>query len=188
MVDTVVNLLATLTLVGDVIIIVVLLLLAAQLLFKANYLLQLKKLISPHAYLGTFIVSLVATLGSLFFSEVAKWEPCVLCWYQRVLMYPQTLLLYTGIMRNERVLKPYLLILNSVGAMIATYHYMIQRDPSLSLLPCTASGPSCTFVPNFYYGYISIPFMALTAFVLIILLMTMFHPSKHATVKHSRRS
>lgn len=174
MIKTVVNILAALTLVGDVLVGVTILLIFLT-AFKISYLKQIKKVVAPFSYYFVFIISLIATLGSLFFSEVAHYNPCVLCWYQRIFMYPQPLLLYMAFMRIEKTLTPYLILLNSVGAIIALYHYTIQRNPALSLVPCKAGEVSCVFVPTFHYGYISIPMMALTAFVMNLLLLTIFN-------------
>ncbi len=131
-----------------------------------------KKRLTPYSFYLAFAVSTTATLGSLFFSEIAKWTPCLLCWYQRIFMYPLPILLYVGIMRNEKIIKPYLLVLSAVGALIAGYHYFIQLYPTSSLVPCDATGVSCTKVYTWYFGYITIPLMAATAFMLNIILLS----------------
>lgn len=145
------------------------------LLFLILFRAKIKKRVSQYSYQIMFFSSLVATLGSLFFSEIAKFTPCVLCWYQRIFMYPQPLLLYLAIIREERVVSPYLLLLNVLGAMVAGYHYLIQRIPSASLLNCQINGNvSCTKNVIFYFGYVSIPMMALTVFVFNIILLSFF--------------
>lgn len=145
------------------------------LLFLILFRAKIKKRVSQYSYQIMFFSSLVATFGSLFFSEIAKFTPCVLCWYQRIFMYPQPLLLYLAIIREERVISPYLLLLNILGAMVAGYHYFIQRIPSASLLNCQINGNvSCTKNAVFYFGYVSIPMMALTVFVFNIILLSFF--------------
>lgn len=172
MIKIVINGLATLTLLTDIFITAVVFLFILKKLTKRNYLTQVKKLISPQSYHFSLLVSLAATLGSLFFSEVAKFSPCILCWYQRIFMYPQPLLLYLGILRNEKVITPYLLLMNIIGALIASYHYLIQLLPKMSILNCEVGGAiSCTKKFTLYYGYITIPMMALSAFLLNILLL-----------------
>jgi len=148
---------------------------------KSKALDNLRQKISTHSYLLVFLLSLAATLASLFLSEVAKFQPCILCWYQRILMYPQPLLLYTALVRNERVLKPYLLVLNILGALIAIYHYLLQRMPQSLLAPCDTSGISCVKGYKFYMGYMSFPLMSLTLFLLIIIILLL-------DVKNPKRS
>lgn len=139
--------------------------------------LPLFQIISEHAFNLIFLSTITATLGSLFFSEIAKFQPCILCWYQRIFTYPQVLLTFTGIFRNEaRFLKPYLLILNSGGLLFSLYHNFILWFPQYGeLVQCSSKGgPSCIEGYTFYYGYITIPLMALTVFVFNILILTLF--------------
>lgn len=179
MVKTVINLLGTLTLLGDGIIVAILVAWILERLKLSTLFSQIKKVLSPISYTGAFIVSLISTLGSLFFSEIAKFQPCLLCWYQRIFMYPQAILIYTSMVRNEKVLKPYLIVLNSIGAFIAAYHYLIQRLPQTSILPCSIGGEvSCTKDYTLQYGYITIPLMALTAFILNIILLSLSNKQK----------
>lgn len=128
--------------------------------------------LGENALLFSFVVALAATLGSLFYSEVAHFEPCKLCWFQRILMYPQAILLGLALFKKDKNILGYVFWLSLFGAVIALYHYLLQIGvaPSLS---CSATGysASCSqrFVMNF--GYITIPMMALTAFILILLFM-----------------
>lgn len=124
-----------------------------------------------------FASSFISTLGSLFFSEIAHFAPCILCWFQRIFMYPQALISYLGIMRGEsRFLIPYLLVLNIVGLLFSFYHNFILWFPQYAeLVSCsTKGGPSCIEGYTFYYGYITIPMMALTVFASNIILLTLF--------------
>lgn len=173
MVQTVTQILATLTLLADIGIILFLILLIVEKASRSSFLLPLKTTLRTYSYIFMFIISITATLGSLFYSEIAKFTPCILCWYQRIMMYPQPLLLYVGIARNERVLKPYLLLLNIIGFGIALYHYTLQRFPEQLISPCSIVGASTSCIKGytFSYGFISIPFMALTAFALNIILL-----------------
>lgn len=115
------------------------------------------------------LVSLIATLGSLFFSDVRGFEPCTLCWYQRILMYP--ILLISGIalfQKNTRIALT-TAIFSVVGGGISLYHYGIQKLSFLS-----DSAPACGAVPCTgqyinYFGFITIPFLALLAFGLILI-------------------
>ena len=127
--------------------------------------------VGKRAILFTFVIALIATLGSLFYSEIAGFEPCKLCWFQRILMYPQVILLAMALWKRDRNIAGYSLGLSIPGAIIAGYHYLLQLGvaPAFS---CSAVGYSahCSqrFVMNF--GYITIPLMAFSAFVIIILI------------------
>lgn len=131
-------------------------------------------LFGKNAFIFALIVSLTATLGSLFYSEIAGFEPCKLCWYQRILMYPQVVLLGLAVKRKDKSIADYILALSALGAPVAAYHYFLQRAES-PFAPCSVVGYSVSCSQRFtmQYGYITIPFMALTAFVLILLLLTL---------------
>jgi len=126
-----------------------------------------------NAFLFAFIVALVAMSGSLFYSEVAGYTPCTLCWYQRILMYPQVILFGVVLWKSERRTADYHIALSALGAFIAGYHYLLQIG-ILPELPCSATGfsVSCAQVFTMNFGYITISMMSLTAFALIILFMT----------------
>ncbi len=126
-----------------------------------------------HAILLSFIVVLVSTLGSLFYSEIAGFTPCKLCWYQRILMYPQVLLLGMAFWKKDKRIADYSIMLSVLGGAIALYHYLLQRGAVSEILPCSAVGYSVSCAKSFVmtYGYITIPMMALSAFALVILLM-----------------
>lgn len=122
------------------------------------------------------LVALVATVGSLFFSEIAGWTPCKDCWLQRIVMYPQVVLLAVALWRRDRNVGWYILPLCLIGIVIATGHYMQQVQAAMQVVtdpltgapkPCDATGVSCaTTQIKFTFGYITIPMMALTAFIL----------------------
>jgi disulfide bond formation protein DsbB len=118
-----------------------------------------------------WVVSLVATLGSLYFSEILGYEPCKLCWLQRICMYPQAILLGMACYRNDRRMATYLLPLSIIGGCISLYHYAEQKIPALAkLLPCTVGVPCNEDYIN-WLGFMTIPFLALIAFSL----MTFFY-------------
>jgi disulfide bond formation protein DsbB len=119
------------------------------------------------AMFASWGISLIATAGSLFFSEVLKYIPCELCWYQRILMYPLVILLGVASAKKDYQMSLYGLILSVIGGLISLYHYSIQKVPFLNDL-----GDACGIVPcntdyiN-WFGFITIPFLALVAFTLI---------------------
>ncbi|MGM0864075.1 MAG: disulfide oxidoreductase [Bacillota bacterium] len=117
--------------------------------------------------------SLVATMGSLYFSEIMKYEPCVLCWYQRILMYPMVILLGVAYVRKDFQAALYSTILSGIGLLVSLYHYSIQK---VSIL--TESAPACGRVPCTgeyinLFGFITIPFLALTGFFIIFIASVM---------------
>ncbi|MCL4384092.1 disulfide oxidoreductase [Patescibacteria group bacterium] len=127
-----------------------------------------KSLSSAILYLA-WLQALVATLGSLFFSEVLKFTPCVLCWYQRILMYPLVLILAVGILTKDRFIHLYVLPLSLLGFFIALYHNLLYfRILSERTAPCTV-GVSCTTHFFTLFGFITIPLLSLTAFSVITL-------------------
>lgn len=118
--------------------------------------------------LSMWAITLVATTGSLYFSEVRGYVPCELCWIQRIFMYPLVLIIGIAyIQKNVRIALT-VLVLSLIGGCISLYHYGIQKLAFLS-----DSAPSCGQVPCTgqyinYLGFITIPFLALIAFVLIL--------------------
>lgn len=119
-----------------------------------------------------FVVALIATLGSLAYSDIIGYNPCKLCWFQRIAMYPLVILLAISIQKKSREIIDYVLALSIVGAVIAGYHYLLQLGIAPSL-PCSAVGYSASCSERFVmqFGYITIPMMALTAFLMIIVLI-----------------
>ena len=117
---------------------------------------------------SAFLVAAIATGGSLFLSEVAHFVPCELCWYQRICMYPLALLtLFAAVHADYRVVR-YLLPFPVVGACVSIYHLLIEnaviREPSA----CRIGGAGCAVKWINEFGYVTIPTLALTAFVLLI--------------------
>jgi disulfide bond formation protein DsbB len=113
------------------------------------------------------IVAVLAMGGSLYYSEVAHYQPCVLCWYQRIAMYPLVLLLGIAAFRRDIGIRIYAIPLAAIGALIATYHYLLEWGIVPDSGACVVGIP-CTQVWFRQFGFISLPFLALTAFLLII--------------------
>lgn len=109
----------------------------------------------------------IAMAGSLFFSEVMNLPPCVLCWYQRIAMYPIVILVAIGIIRNDRKTYISVLALALPGLAISIYHNLLYwKILPESIAPCML-GVSCTTKFFEWFGFITIPFMALVAFIII---------------------
>jgi len=125
-----------------------------------------------------WIVAVVATAGSLIYSEVVHFVPCRLCWFQRIAMYPLSIILLVGAIRREALVKYYALPLSVVGAVISIWHYLIQAFPSLESGSCDLANPcSARYVEVF--GFISIPFMAGAGFILISVLLAFYVRATH---------
>ncbi len=116
-----------------------------------------------------WIIALLSVVGSLFFSEVMLLPPCVLCWYQRIAVYPLVLIIGTGIILRDSRIKFYALPLCVAGLLISIYHNLLYYGfiPE-SITPC-AEGVPCNAVQIEWLGFITIPLMGLGAFVSIAL-------------------
>lgn len=133
----------------------------------------MRELIRTHGLTFAFVVSLVATGGSLFLSEVMHFMPCELCWFQRIFMYPLVLLLGRAAIRDDRAMAGYALPLSIIGGLFSTYHYAKQKVPGFAdIAPCRAGIPCHTDYLD-WFGVITIPFLALVAFILITVFLVM---------------
>jgi len=162
-----IEILSALTLIGDIIL---LLLVPAWLLRKQ--LKPLRQKIAPLVPKLSFIIALIAVSGSLYFSEILAWNPCKLCWLQRIMMYPLLLIFLIAVIAKARDYRKYVLPLAVLGVPLSIYHYWTQRFGAPPV--CSAAAESCASYPFLYFGYITIPIMALTAFLLIIVLNNLF--------------
>ena len=121
-----------------------------------------------------FVVSLLATLISLYFSEVMKLVPCVLCWYQRICMYPLILISAVAILKKDKAIADYVLPLSVAGLFIAIYHNLLYyKILPESVAPC-AQGISCTTKQIEWFGFITIPLLSMLTFALITLCMVIY--------------
>jgi disulfide bond formation protein DsbB len=128
--------------------------------------------IAPHALLIAGVTAIIATLGSLFYSEVAGFTPCVLCWYQRIFMYPLSIILVLAYTGKDFFVRRYVITLASVGAIIAGYqNYLIYGGSALTKCTAVPGAESCA--KKFIMGldFVTIPMMALSACLVIILVI-----------------
>jgi disulfide bond formation protein DsbB len=127
-----------------------------------------------------FIVTAVATAGSLFFSEIRHFPPCELCWYQRICMYPLSLITLFAALMNDHRLARYLLPFPVIGAGVSTYHLLIENGVIKQTQECLVSAPGgCATKWINEFGYVTIPTLALTGFALAFafLLVAALEPS-----------
>jgi len=134
----------------------------------------MKSLLSKNIVYIAWIQSIMASLGSLYYSEIKHFTPCVLCWYQRILMYPLVIIIAVGILRRDKKMYQYVLPMSILGWFIAFYHVLLQKGilPE-AVAPCTI-GASCVTKYTGYFGFITIPVMSLAAFTVITLCMWLY--------------
>ena len=109
----------------------------------------------------------IAMCGSLYFSEVAGYIPCRLCWEQRILMYPLTVIIAVGLLTKDQKLPFYILPFSVLGIGFSTYHYLLQKTDLVGGATACQEGVPCTTMWFNWLGFITIPFLALTAFMII---------------------
>lgn len=124
-----------------------------------------------------WIVALGATLGSLYFSEVADFAPCRLCWFQRIAMYPLSVILLVGAIRKDPDVRWYAAPLAVIGVAISGWHSLIEWRPALDNGACEFQGPSCTFIWFREFG-LSLANMALIGFLTILILLLVRFPAR----------
>jgi disulfide bond formation protein DsbB len=126
-----------------------------------------------------FLVAAIATGGSLFFSEIAHFVPCELCWYQRICMYPLSITTLLAALFDDPRAARYLLPLPVAGAGVSVYHLLVENGVVGESLTCRISAPGgCGVKWINEFGYVTIPTLALTAFALVFafLLLAAFEP------------
>ena len=116
----------------------------------------------------TVLIAGAAMAGSLYFSEVAHYVPCRLCWFQRIAMYPIAAVALVGVIRRDAGTRWFVLPLAGVGMAISAYHYLIEWRPSLDTGGCALFGPACTDIWFRTFGFATLAFMALCGFVAIL--------------------
>lgn len=123
--------------------------------------------IGPNARGLALLVAVTATAGSLYYSESVGFTPCELCWFQRICMYPLVAVLVVGVLRRDRNARWYATPFVVVGAPLGLYHWLVERVPSIAdSTSCSLSAPCA--VPYFeQLGYITLAFMAMSAFLVI---------------------
>jgi disulfide bond formation protein DsbB len=131
---------------------------------------ELLDAVRPVALGVAALVAIVSMLGSLYYSEVANFPPCRLCWYQRIGMYPLAVILPLGAWRRDWSVRWYALSLAVGGGLVSIYHVLIERYPSLESGSCDPTNP-CSIIWVERLGYLTIPTMALSGFALIAVLL-----------------
>lgn len=128
---------------------------------------SIKKWLKGNILYLAWIQVLVATVVSLYISEILKFAPCVLCWYQRILMYPLAVIIPIGIINKDKKVHRYILPFGIAGLLLAFYQWLLQMGilPD-ELAPC-ALGISCTTKYISFFNFVTIPFLSFMAFAFI---------------------
>ncbi len=127
---------------------------------------------APASSPAAFAIAATTMLGSLYFSEVANYTPCKLCWFQRICLYPIALILGYGLARRDNSVRGPAMLLAAVALPISIYHYLIEWYPTLESGTCDPTAP-CTAVWFRQFGFVSLPLMAGAAALAIISLLSL---------------
>lgn len=114
--------------------------------------------------------TLVATIGSLFYSEIMGYLPCELCWYQRILMYPLVIVYGLAIIKKDLQIALPGIFLSGIGMIVSAYHYGLQKLPALQNTGGFCGNIPCNLQYVNYFGFITIPFLAGIAFITVFCL------------------
>lgn len=120
---------------------------------------------------GAWLIATTATLGALFMSEIMGYAPCVLCWYQRIFMFPLVLILALGLFPFDPKVVRYALPLATIGLLVAGFHVLLTIDiiPE-TLAPCRQGIP-CKDIQIEWFGFVTIPLLSFLAFLMLTLLL-----------------
>lgn len=129
---------------------------------------SLRNFVYVHSQKGMLIVAWTATLGSLYYSKIVEFLPCEFCWYQRIAMYPIAVLILVATLTRSRLASRYIVVLAGIGLSLSIFHYQLQLFPEQGTV-CSLGAPCTTkYVEEF--GFVTIPFMAGSGFLSILLL------------------
>ena len=140
----------------------------------------MEKLTSKQRSLGwgllfvSWVIAVIATLGSLFFSEIMGLPPCSLCWYQRIFMYPLVLILLAGMFPLDQKIVRYALPIAVVGLGFAVYHYLLYTGVIPETMQPCSQGVSCTKINLHLFGIITIPVLSILSYCGIITMLLIF--------------
>lgn len=166
--------LAVLGVIGQVVLGVAALVLVLALLGVGGPLRVLREAVWGYELWLVFSVALIATAGSLFLSEVAHFVPCKLCWFQRIFMYPLALTALPAALLDDRRAARYLLPLPVLGLGVSVYHVLVERGVIAETSSCQISAPGgCAVKWIDEFGYMTIPTLAATAFLLSIVFLSL---------------
>ncbi len=120
---------------------------------------------------AAWLIAITATLASLYSSEILNIPICHLCWYQRICIYPLTLILVIGAFRNDVAAVLYALPMATLSFVLALYQYLQQIIPGFAPIDVCGNGPQCDTIHLKLFGFITLPFLSMLASTLIILIL-----------------
>ena len=150
----------------------------ASALARRGPLAELRAALAPIALPLAWAVATVCMAGSLYFSEVAHFVPCRLCWYQRIAMYPLVLLLGIAAVRRDVAICLYAIPLAAIGAAVSIYHVQLERFPEQATF-CSVEAP-CNLPPVQQFGFVTLAVMALCGFAAIVALLAVARAPRSA--------
>jgi disulfide bond formation protein DsbB len=127
--------------------------------------------VRSYAWLSIFLLSAISIIGTLVMQYVGLLNPCLLCWWQRIFMYPVALVSLVALIKQRDIASDadYILALAIPGALVALYQHLLQILPQGSLIPCDAAN-ECGVRSVFEFGFVTIPWMAFSVFAALILI------------------
>ena len=137
--------------------------------------------IAKNAMLIAAVLSLIAALGTLYYSEIVGVLPCKLCWYQRALLYPQVLIFAYGFFKKDRGIFPYTIALSALGLFVALYHVMLPLITNPFL--CDPTTERCIVQYVTIFNYITIPVMSMSVFAALLLLSVIGYRTRKVSVE-----
>ncbi|MDP3729458.1 MAG: disulfide bond formation protein B [bacterium] len=148
--------------------IVIVLLLVSFFMSRKGEVNKIVTFFGKNAILFAFLIALTGMLLSLWYSQVIGFTPCTLCWVQRIFLYPQVIILGIALFNKDKHVGKYAIALSTLGALVASYHYYLEFGGTAFINCGAVGGISCSQRLVYEFGYITIPLMALTSYLMII--------------------
>ncbi len=123
--------------------------------------------VQKHILWFGLLITSAGVIGSLIYSNVIGYPPCMFCWYARIFLYPQMFMFAYALYKKDRGVLPYAMILTIIGIIVSTYHYFFIDIARLDLIPCGTQAVSCSIRYVYEFGFVTIPFMGFASFVLL---------------------
>jgi disulfide bond formation protein DsbB len=156
------------------------LLIAAGCVAKRGPLRRFRDELAPLGLPLAWLVAATCMAGSLYYSEVANFAPCHLCWYQRIAMYPLVVIIGIAAVRRDTAVRRYAIPLAALGALVSIYHFQLERFPDQASF-CSVDVP-CSLPPVEEFGFVTLAFMALCGFAAIIALLVIARSGSDRTL------
>jgi len=134
-----------------------------------------------------WLISVMATAGSIYASEVRQFLPCTLCWVERIFMFPLVFILGQAVFRRDRSVAVYVLPLTALGGITSLYHYLIQKIPALEPV-AFCSGVPCSVQYVNWLGFVTLPFLAMVAFGILTALLVVIRQAAQDEARALLRS